>query len=183
MATIDLGVGTDLSVALAAVGPAGDSPAEAHFAWRGSRACVPRLRRATRQPSRAGREPGLSGAQWVTGGLGGLGLRAAALLVECGAATVCLSSRRGAPLSLERRQNSEGGARAGHTASGAQGMVQRRGAAVDLVVGRSPIIIIIGLRPTLTPTTTITTPQQLQQHIYIFIDHSLIYRLNNQVSY
>ena len=48
-----------------------------------------KLTHATRVPMR------LAGVQVVTGGLGGLGLRAAALLVACGASQVVISSRSG----------------------------------------------------------------------------------------
>ena len=67
-------------------------PDEAEVAWAAARR-VARLRRLITLG--AGRAAAHCGAYAVTGGLGGLGLRAAALLVERGAARVLLASRSG----------------------------------------------------------------------------------------
>ena len=67
--------------------------AEGEVAWRGEALQVARLRACTAASVRGtalGR-----GAYAITGGLGGLGLRAAALLVEGGACGVVLASRSG----------------------------------------------------------------------------------------
>ena len=68
--------------------------AEAEMAWRSMRGSVARLRACEEAPTTQGCEPAC-GVYTITGGLGGLGLRASSLLVESGASAVFLTSCRG----------------------------------------------------------------------------------------
>ena len=67
--------------------------AEADASWRGTQCFAARLRACTTASESS--QPLAAGVYAITGGLGGLGLRAAALLVDAGAAGVLLSSRSG----------------------------------------------------------------------------------------
>ena len=69
------------------------STMEAEAAWSGETRCAARLRACAASSMR--REGLPRGAYAITGGLGGLGLRAATLLVEGGATHVLLASRSG----------------------------------------------------------------------------------------
>ena len=66
---------------------------EAEVAWGARVCCVARLRASSISTLSKGDELLLSGVYTITGGLGGLGLRAGSLLVERGAARVVLASR------------------------------------------------------------------------------------------
>ncbi|WP_437669739.1 SDR family NAD(P)-dependent oxidoreductase [Sorangium sp. So ce131] len=68
---------------------------EDQVAFRGGRRCVARLERR-RPPETGGVPVSPDGAYLVTGGLGGIGLRAARWLVDCGARHLVLLGRRGA---------------------------------------------------------------------------------------
>ena len=67
--------------------------AESEVVWRGEARRVARLRPSSSTPKRSANVA--RGAYSITGGLGGLGLRAAALLADGGACGVSLASRRG----------------------------------------------------------------------------------------
>ena len=69
------------------------SATEAEVAWRGAACFGARLRCTSTPSTRAAAVS--TGAYAITGGLGGLGLRAAALLMERGASRVVLASRSG----------------------------------------------------------------------------------------
>jgi len=77
------------------------SGAEAELAWSGSTRLAARLRRCDAGSASPG-VPASSGAYAVTGGLGGLGLRAASLLLRGGVARVLLASRSGVVARGER---------------------------------------------------------------------------------
>ena len=70
--------------------------AEAEVAWCDETRCVSRLRRSSAGASSTKRDASVArGLYAITGGLGGLGLRAGALLVERGATRLLLASRSG----------------------------------------------------------------------------------------
>ena len=91
----DLPCGASATHAVACAVRVGFGEAEAEQAWRGSCRCVARVRLSGSVADGTGLCVAGGGAYVITGGLGGLGLRAGAMLVERGASHVALSSRSG----------------------------------------------------------------------------------------
>ena len=85
--SVDLVRGPEATAAI--LGPAMEDEA----AWRGRTCNVARLRECSTGSMQAGHA--IQGLYTVTGGLGGLGLRAATLLIDSGARCVLLASRSG----------------------------------------------------------------------------------------
>ena len=88
-----LSVDVSHGATIAALHDAAASTMETEVAWRSELCCAARLRACITEPK--GNRAFLRGSYAITGGLGGLGLRAAALLIEGGSTGVLLASRSG----------------------------------------------------------------------------------------